>query len=163
MGMKEIKAAIIGTGSAARFHLHAYRKCSHIQVTAVCGSNLDRAHAFGKEFGVRAYISIEEMLQKERPDAVTVATLEWDHERPVLLSLQAGCHVLCEKIMAHTIAIGENMVAAAQRAGALPRHQAYLSVGAPGRSLAFFLGRPRGSARGDRGRSESAPARHAPC
>ena len=115
--MKEIKAAIIGTGSAARFHLHAYRKCSHIQVTAVCGSNLDRAHAFGKEFGVRAYISIEEMLQKERPDAVTVATLEWDHERPVLLSLEAGCHVLCEKIMAHTIAIGENMVAAAQRAG----------------------------------------------
>jgi predicted dehydrogenase len=56
------------------------------------------------------------MLQKERPDVVTVATLEWDHERPVLLSLEAGCHVLCEKIMAHTIAIGEKMVAAAQRA-----------------------------------------------
>jgi len=116
MGMKEIKSAIIGTGAAARFHLHAYRKCPHTEVAAVCGSHLERAQAFGREFGVRAYVSIEDMLQKERPDVVTVATLEWDHERPVLLSLEAGCHVLCEKIMAHTIAIGEKMVAAAQRA-----------------------------------------------
>jgi predicted dehydrogenase len=115
--MKDIKAAIVGTGAAARFHLLAYRKCPQVQVLAVCGGNLDRAQAFGKEFGVRAYVSIDEMLQKERPDVVTVATLEWEHERPVLLSLQAGCHVLCEKIMAHTIAIGENMVAAARRAG----------------------------------------------
>jgi predicted dehydrogenase len=115
--MKDLKAAIIGTGAAARFHLLAYRKCAHTEVVAVCGGNLDRVHAFGKEFGVRAYVSIEEMLRKEQPDVVTVATLEWEHERPVLLSLEAGCHVLCEKIMAHTIAIGENMVAAARRTG----------------------------------------------
>jgi predicted dehydrogenase len=115
--VKDIKAAIVGTGAAARFHLQAYNKCPHTQVTAVCSSDLDRAQAFGKEFGVRGYISMEEMLQTERPDVVTVATLEWDHERPVLLSLEAGCHVLCEKIMAHTIPIGESMVAAARRAG----------------------------------------------
>jgi predicted dehydrogenase len=115
--MKDIKAAIIGTGAAAHFHLHANRKCPHTEVTAVCGTNPDRAEAFGREFGVHAYVSIEDMLQKERPDVVTVATLEWDHEQPVLLSLEAGCHVLCEKIMAHTIAIGERMVAAAERAG----------------------------------------------
>jgi predicted dehydrogenase len=115
--MKDLKAAIIGTGAAARFHLLAYRKCPHTEVVAICGGNLDRAHAFGKEFGVRAYVSIGDMLRKERPDVVTVATLEWEHEQPVLLSLDAGCHVLCEKIMAHTIAIGERMVAAARRAG----------------------------------------------
>jgi predicted dehydrogenase len=115
--MKEIKAAIIGTGAAGRFHLQAYNKCPHTHVTAVCGGNLERAQALGKEFDVHAYTSIEEMLRQERPDVVTVATLEWDHERPVLLSLEAGCHVLCEKVMAHTIAIGEKMVAAAKRAG----------------------------------------------
>jgi predicted dehydrogenase len=114
--MKDIKAVVIGTGAAARFHVQAYNKCPQAHVTAVCGTNLDRVQAFGSEFGVHAYVSIEEMLQKERPDVVTVATLEWEHEKPVLLSLEAGCHVLCEKIMAHTIAIGERMVAAAQRA-----------------------------------------------
>lgn len=115
--MKDLKAAVIGTGAAARFHVQAYRKCPRTKVTAVCGTNADRARAFGKEFGVSDYTSIEQMLEKERPDTVTVATLEWEHESPVLLSLEAGCHVLCEKIMAHTIPIGEKMVAAAQRAG----------------------------------------------
>jgi predicted dehydrogenase len=113
--MTDIKAAVIGTGAAGRFHVQAYKKCPHTEVTAVCGTNLARAEAFGKEFAVHAYVSIEDMLQKERPDVVTVATLEWEHERPVLLSLEAGCHVLCEKIMAHTIPIGEKMVAAAGR------------------------------------------------
>jgi predicted dehydrogenase len=115
--MKDLKAAIIGTGAAAHFHLHAYRKCAHTEVIAVCGSNAARADAFGRQFGIAAYTSIEELLRRERPDVVTVATLEWEHEQPVLLSLQAGSHVLCEKIMAHSVAIGERMVAAAARAG----------------------------------------------
>lgn len=114
--MKDLKAAIFGTGAAARFHLQAFRKC-HIEVTAICGTDPARASAFAGEFGVRAYTSAERMLQKERPDVVTVATLESDHEQPVLLSLEAGCHVLCEKVMAHTIASGERMVAAARQSG----------------------------------------------
>jgi len=115
--VKDLKAAIVGTGAAARFHLQAYNKCPHTQVTGVCSTDLGRAEAFGREFGVRPYILIEQMLRAERPDVVTVATLEWEHEQPVLLSLEAGCHVLCEKIMAHTIPIGESMVAAARRTG----------------------------------------------
>jgi predicted dehydrogenase len=115
--MNNIKVAIIGTGSAAKLHLQAYRKCPNVEVTAICGTNVDRARAFESEFSVRPYLSIEEMLDKERPDVVSVTTLEWNHERPVLLSLEAGCHVLCEKVMAHTISIAETMLAAARRAG----------------------------------------------
>jgi predicted dehydrogenase len=115
--MKDIKVAIFGTGSAARLHLLAFNKCAHSKVTAICGSDPQRADAFGREFGVRAYTSMESMLQQEKPDVVTVATLEWDHEQPVLLSLADGCHVLCEKVMAHTLEIGERMVAAARSAG----------------------------------------------
>jgi len=114
--MKGIKAAVVGTGVAGRFHLQACNRCEQVQPVAVCGSDADRAAALGREFGIRSYTSIERMLQQERPDVVTVATLEWEHESPVLLSLEAGCHVLCEKIMAHTLAIGERMVAAARRA-----------------------------------------------
>jgi len=65
--------------------------------TAVCGTHAGRAQAFGKAFGVTAYTSLDDMLRQEKPDVVTVATLEWDHEAPVLRSLEAGSHVLCEK------------------------------------------------------------------
>lgn len=115
--MKTLRAAVIGTGAAARFHVQAYRKCPSTEVIAVCGTHAARARAFGSEFAVNAYTSLDHMLRQERPDVVTVATLEWDHESPVLRSLEAGCHVLCEKIMAHTLAIGEKMVATAQRTG----------------------------------------------
>ena len=73
--MKELKAAIIGTGAAARLHLLAYKERPECRVTAVCGSNPGRAEAFGGEFGVASYTSVERMLQRERPDVVSVANL----------------------------------------------------------------------------------------
>jgi len=115
--MSDLKAAVIGTGGAAQLHLAAYIKHPHTHPVAVVSRSTERAQALAGEFGVRGYESVEDMLEKERPDVVSVATLEWDHEAPVLLSLEAGAHVLCEKIMAHSVAIGENMVEAARRCG----------------------------------------------
>jgi predicted dehydrogenase len=115
--MSDMKAAVIGTGGAARLHMQAYVGGKHTRPVAVVSRDAARAEAFAAEFGVRGYASVEQMLERERPDVVSVATLEWDHEAPVLASLAAGANVLCEKILAHEIAIGEGMVAAAKRAG----------------------------------------------
>jgi predicted dehydrogenase len=113
----DLTAAVIGTGGAARLHAKAYTSCPHTRPVAVVSGDTGRAANFAHEFGVHGYTSVAEMLQSERPDIVSVATLEWDHVEPVLLALDAGCHVLCEKPMAHTIAAGEAMVAAARRSG----------------------------------------------
>jgi predicted dehydrogenase len=124
--MRELKAAVIGTGGAARLHAAAYAGGGQTRLVGVVSGNKARADGFaavlgGLESGVggyaSGYTSVEEMLEKERPDVVSVATLEWDHEAPVLAALEAGCHVLCEKPMAHTLAAGERMVVAAKRAG----------------------------------------------
>jgi predicted dehydrogenase len=115
--MGDLKAAVIGTGGAGRLHAEAYANNRHTRLAAVVSQSAARAAEIAAEFGVRGYASVEEMLEKERPDVVSVATLEWDHEAPVLMSLEAGAHVLCEKIMAHSVAIGKGMVAAAARAG----------------------------------------------
>ena len=107
--MSELKAAVIGTGGAGRLHAEVYAKDRHTRLAAVVSQSAARAEAVAAEFGVRGYTSVEEMLERERPDVVSVATLEWDHEAPVLQSLEAGAHVLCEKILAHTVAIGEGI------------------------------------------------------
>lgn len=114
--MRDLEAAVIGTGGAARLHMQAYAEGPHTQPVAVCSGDLARAQAFAAEFGARGYASVEEMLAAERPDVVSVATLEWEHETPVLRALEAGAHVLCEKIMADTVASGEKMLAAARAA-----------------------------------------------
>ena len=114
--MSDLKAAVIGTGGAGRLHLEAYAACPYSRPVAVVSHSRERATALAAEHGIRGYTSVEEMLERERPDVVSVATLEWDHEAPVLLSLAAGANVLCEKIMADTLASGEKMLAAASAA-----------------------------------------------
>ncbi len=114
--MPDLKAAVIGTGGAAQLHLAAYARSPHTRPVAVVSRSPERAAALAAQHNIRAYTSVEAMLDAERPDVVSVATLEWDHEAPVLLSLTAGAHVLCEKIMADTLASGEKMLAAARAA-----------------------------------------------
>jgi len=117
--VRDLRAAVIGTGGAARLHARAYAEGAATRLVGVVSGNKARADGLAAEFGagVRGYASVEEMLAAERPDAVSVATLEWDHEAPVVLALEAGAHVLCEKPMAHELAAGERMVAAARHAG----------------------------------------------
>ena len=136
--MMDLRAAVIGTGGAARLHMQAYAASAQTALVAVCSRDRVRAEECAAEFGARGYVSVEEMLEHERPDVVSVATLEWDHEVPVLAALAAGAHVLCEKPMAHELAAGERMVEAARRAGrslgvnfnyrSVPSHQAILEL-----------------------------------
>jgi predicted dehydrogenase len=117
--MADLKAAVVGTGGAGRLHAAAYAAGAETKLVGVVSGDKVRAEGLAGEFDsdARGYVSVEEMLRVERPDVVSVATLEWDHEAPVLAALAAGAHVLCEKPMAHTLAAGERMVEAARRAG----------------------------------------------
>jgi predicted dehydrogenase len=124
--MAELKAAVVGTGGAGRLHAAAYAASEHTRLVAVVSGDRGRAEAVAAELGeangavrehATGYSSVEEMLRVERPDVVSVATLEWDHEAPVVAALAAGAHVLCEKPMAHELAAGERMLEAAGRAG----------------------------------------------
>jgi predicted dehydrogenase len=115
--MKDLSVALAGCGRAARLQARAFVVAPGCRLVAVCGRGRERAESLARDFGVKAYFSIEEMLEKERPDVVSVATGEYDHVFPVLLALAAGCHVLCEKMLAHTLADAEVMVEAARRAG----------------------------------------------
>jgi predicted dehydrogenase len=131
--MADLKAAVVGTGGAGRLHAAAYAAGPATRLVGVVSGDRARAEAIAAEFGARGYDSVEEMLQVERPDVVSVATLEWEHEAPVLAALAAGAHVLCEKNMAHELGVGEGMVRAAVRAGrSLGVNYNYRSVPAHG-------------------------------
>jgi hypothetical protein len=53
------------------------------------------------------------LLAAERPELISVCTAEYAHTEPVLTALAAGCHVLCEKPLAATVAEARRMVEAA--------------------------------------------------
>ncbi|MCY3764396.1 MAG: Gfo/Idh/MocA family oxidoreductase [Gemmatimonadetes bacterium] len=75
----------------------------------------EAAEAVGVE---RTYEDYREMLNKEALQIVTVGPRWVDcHEEMVLACVDAGCHVYCEKPMAHSLESADRMVDAAELAG----------------------------------------------
>ncbi len=64
----------------------------------------------------RGYAEWKEMLEKEDLEAVIVAAPLWLHADIVVAALEAGKHVLCEKMMAWDVDGCERMKAAAEKA-----------------------------------------------
>ena len=63
------------------------------------------------------YVEWSDMLQKEDIEAVIIAVPLWQHAEITAACLEAGKHVLCEKMMAWDVAGCERMAKAAERSG----------------------------------------------
>ena len=109
-----LKAAVIGMGPIGNNHATAYKNCKLAELVSVCDIRKDRADAAKEKYKVAAYYDAKEMLDKEKPDIVSVATggFEYssDHFIPTMQALNAGCHVLTEKPISNNLQHGQQMV-----------------------------------------------------
>jgi predicted dehydrogenase len=116
-----IKTVVVGLGGIGRNHCRTYKANPLAELVAVCDIDRARADAAGAEFGVPAYVDLEECLGAEAADAVSVATAGVEngshHYRPAMQALAAGKHVLCEKPLSNSIAESREIVAEARRRG----------------------------------------------
>ncbi len=92
-----LKANIIGAGIMGSAMAHVVQRDPRVQLTGVCDLRLELAEKVAAEFGAQAYADYADMLEKERPDIVFVATPDWDHFAPVMACLDLGMHVYVEK------------------------------------------------------------------
>jgi predicted dehydrogenase len=67
--------------------------------------------------GVMVYADYRQMLEAERPDAVTVSVPTALHCEVTCAALEAGAHVLVEKPIARTLEEADRMIATAQAVG----------------------------------------------
>jgi predicted dehydrogenase len=118
--MTPLRVAVVGCGRiAVRQHLPALRASDLAELVGVCDVDLARAQAAALPYGVPAFASLDELLERTCPHVVTVATLPSSHRDLTLQALATGCHVLCEKPVALNLVESAEMVAAAERAGRL--------------------------------------------
>ncbi|MCL2834200.1 MAG: Gfo/Idh/MocA family oxidoreductase [Treponema sp.] len=116
-----LKVAVIGMGHIGNLHAQIYTERQDCELVGVCDRVQQRAAEAGKRHNTRYYLSAAEMLAKEKPDLVSVATggFEYssDHYEPTIQALRAGCHVLGEKPISNILKNGEEMVRTAKEMG----------------------------------------------
>jgi predicted dehydrogenase len=117
--LQRVRAAIVGTGGIARSHARAIQSLAeHVELCAAVDIDEARLADFRETWGVPAgYSSIEEMLRREQPDLVQIATPPALHVDLSIAALEAGAWVVCEKPLAASLADVDRLLAVEQRTG----------------------------------------------
>src|SRR5438552_6959476 len=115
--MKQLKAAIIGSGLIAKLkHIPAFHKHrDKVHLAALCDLNIEAVRQAASSAHIpMAYADITEMLETERPDIVDICTPPKTHAKIAIQAMQAGSNVLIEKPMAQSIEECDAIIAAAR-------------------------------------------------
>jgi len=88
-----------------------------VEFVGVVDSNPARAAQVAAEFGTQAFASLEELLQRGKPQAASVAVPTVAHLEVARKLMQAGVDVLIEKPVAPTLAEADAMVRLAEQHG----------------------------------------------
>ena len=118
MAASKLRYGFIGAGGIAGAHLRDLVRREDVELVAMADISEAAMLRHKEQFGIPTmYTEWPAMLAAENLDAVSVCTPNKLHEQPVIDALNAGCHVLCEKPLAHSAEAGERMVAAAEANG----------------------------------------------
>jgi predicted dehydrogenase len=101
-----IRMGLIGCGGNMRAHIRRLVTIPEVRIVAIVEPNETNVQLAREQYPVLADVPIfsshKEMLAEIRPEAVEISTPHTFHFEQIIDSLDAGCHVLCEKPMTCT-------------------------------------------------------------
>ena len=115
--MSNFNWGILGPGGIAKAFAEDLKRLDGHSIAAVGSRTLSNAQSFANTFGGTAYGSYEELVADPQVDAIYVATPHPAHKENVILALNAGKPVLCEKPFAVNADEAQQMVDAAHKNG----------------------------------------------
>jgi UDP-N-acetylglucosamine 3-dehydrogenase len=112
---KKLNVAVIGLGNMGRHHVRNYSEIEKVNLVAVCDANPKTAQEFAQKYNCHFYTNPDEMFQKEKIDAVTIAAPTVFHYEIAKKIIQQGLHVLIEKPIADTPAKADELINLAKK------------------------------------------------
>ena len=116
--MKTHKTAIIGCGLMSRNHIRGYLTTGRFEIVALADFHESAMNEVDEAFGIKPkhYTDAREMLEKEKPDVVSVCTWHIGHaDWTIAAAAFRPKVILCEKPMADNLGRAEQMIIACQR------------------------------------------------
>lgn len=121
--MEKIKYVLIGCGRISPNHIEAVKNNADIlELAAVCDllpENIEKVlnQTNSLDMPITRYIDYKEMLEKEKPQLVAIATESGEHAKIGLDCIHAGCHVIIEKPIALSLKDADALIKAAEEKG----------------------------------------------
>jgi myo-inositol 2-dehydrogenase/D-chiro-inositol 1-dehydrogenase len=94
---ERLRAAVVGAGGWGHQHARALAAHPRVDLRAIVARTRPRAAARAAAFGAQAYVSIPEMIERERPDLVCVSLPNEAHFEATLQVIETGTPLLVEK------------------------------------------------------------------
>lgn len=111
----KLKVALAGLGKMGLSHQAILNMHPGLKLVSVCDSAGYLLDLIKKYTGIPGYTDYVTMLDREKPDAVVIATPSAFHERMVAEALGRDIHVFCEKPFCLNIEEGAHLVEEAER------------------------------------------------
>lgn len=117
--MRRIKTAIVGCGKVGHFHAKCFQALDNSQFVGAVGTRPGRGAAFGKEYGVPGFDSIEALVKATGAEAISICTPHPYHAQYAVEAARLGLHIAVEKPLAASLKDCDAIIAAAKEARVL--------------------------------------------
>ena len=107
--------AIIGTGTVAIRHARAIEEIECAELVAVYDVDTDCSFSFAEEYNTKAAASLQDLLDDDNVDVVTIATPSGTHSNVVIPAAKAGKHIICEKPLETTLGKADAIIEACKK------------------------------------------------
>jgi UDP-N-acetylglucosamine 3-dehydrogenase len=112
--MKKLGVAVVGTGFWGKNQTRVFKELEETELLAICDINAERVKNVAKQFNVKAYTNIGQMLKRRDIEAVSICTWSTTLAKMALKALNSGKHVLVEKPMATNVKQAEKLLKTAK-------------------------------------------------
>ena len=112
-----MKYALIGCGRISPNHIAAAR-ANDLRIVGICDTDPNMLHDKSVKFDldpVPKYKDYRDMLKKEKPDLVAIATESGKHAAIALDCLDAGCNLIIEKPIALSLSDADEIISKARQ------------------------------------------------
>lgn len=112
------RVAIVGCGGISNAHGNAWRNLPEIEIVGACDEKFESLKRFATEYNVQnTYNDLRQMLEKQQPDVLVIATWPSSHLKNVLEAVRCGVKgILVEKPIAVNATQLEQMIQVTERA-----------------------------------------------
>jgi scyllo-inositol 2-dehydrogenase (NADP+) len=115
-----IRVGLVGYGYAGRtMHAPLIRRVPDLALTAVVSRSAERRERAARDLGVATFPTLDDLLEKGQVDLVVIATPHDTHAALACQAMEAGRHVVVDKVMCLNGREADAMIAASQKNGVL--------------------------------------------